>query len=151
MAQGLTSSQRGSSLSPPGTPSRWGGRTPATGQIWRTATSTPRWESQSIAWLIACHPGQVLSKKHAKIVHKGGTVFLQDLGSTNGTYINKTRLSRPGGDCNFVSHWTSIIRETKQTERDLLWRPGPVRNWGDSDTTSPGQCDHHWPGWGSPQ
>ena len=101
--------------------------------------------------LIDWYPGQVLSKKHAKIIHKGGTVFLQDLGSTNGTYINKTRLSRPGGDCIFVSHWISIIRETKQTERDLLRRPGPVRNWGHWDTTSPGQCDHHWPGWGSPQ
>ena len=39
---------------------------------------------------------QVLSKRHAKIFYKGNKVFLKDLGSTNGTYINKVRLSRPG-------------------------------------------------------
>jgi len=39
---------------------------------------------------------KVLSKKHAKLVLKGNKLYLQDLGSTNGTYINKFRLSRPG-------------------------------------------------------
>ena len=48
---------------------------------------------------------QVLSKRHAKIFYKGNKVFLKDLGSTNGTYINKIRLSRPGE----VFHFRNII------------------------------------------
>ena len=39
---------------------------------------------------------QVLSKRHAKLMFKGSKVYLQDRGSTNGSFINKFRLSRPG-------------------------------------------------------
>lgn len=36
-----------------------------------------------------------VSRKHAKVTLKGNSIFLQDLGSTNGTYIDGTKLS-PG-------------------------------------------------------
>jgi len=39
---------------------------------------------------------KVLSKRHAKLIMKGSRVYLQDRGSTNGSFINKFRLSRPG-------------------------------------------------------
>jgi len=39
---------------------------------------------------------KVLSKKHAKILCKGNTVTIQDLGSSNGTFVNNSRLSKSG-------------------------------------------------------
>ena len=35
------------------------------------------------------------SSRHARLVRQGGTVVLEDLGSTNGTYLNEELLSGP--------------------------------------------------------
>jgi hypothetical protein len=35
------------------------------------------------------------SSRHARLVHQGGIVVLEDLGSTNGTYLNEELLSGP--------------------------------------------------------
>ena len=34
-------------------------------------------------------PGHFISRRHARVFIKGGEYFLEDLGSTNGTYVNK--------------------------------------------------------------
>ena len=36
-----------------------------------------------------------LSRRHARIEFKDGAYWLTDLGSTNGTFVNQTRLSAP--------------------------------------------------------
>lgn len=38
---------------------------------------------------------RLLSKDHARIVHEDGRFFLDDLGSTNGTYVNEERVEHP--------------------------------------------------------
>src|SRR5262245_40262911 len=53
----------------------------------------------------------MVSRKHAKITTNGGQVFIQDLGSTNGTFVNgekvkKTRLKE--GDRVLIG--TSILK-----------------------------------------
>lgn len=37
-----------------------------------------------------------VSRRHAKIVRNNGTYFIEDLGSTNGTYVNRGRRLLPG-------------------------------------------------------
>lgn len=37
-----------------------------------------------------------ISRRHARIVHRNGSYTLEDLGSTNGTYINRGRRLIPG-------------------------------------------------------
>lgn len=44
-----------------------------------------------------CISDPTVSRKHAKVTVKGNNIFLQDLGSTNGTYIEGIKLS-PGED-----------------------------------------------------
>lgn len=36
-----------------------------------------------------------VSRQHARLTRQGGTVVLEDLGSTNGTYVNGVRLTAP--------------------------------------------------------
>ncbi|KAG8794624.1 hypothetical protein FRC17_008266 [Serendipita sp. 399] len=38
----------------------------------------------------------VVSRRHAEIWKEAGTIWIQDLGSSNGTYINGVRLSEEG-------------------------------------------------------
>jgi serine/threonine-protein kinase len=37
-----------------------------------------------------------VSRRHAKIYRRNGTYFIEDLGSTNGTYVNRGRRLLPG-------------------------------------------------------
>lgn len=37
-----------------------------------------------------------VSRRHARILHRDGNFFVEDLGSTNGTYINRGRRLLPG-------------------------------------------------------
>lgn len=36
-----------------------------------------------------------ISRRHAKLSRSGGTLLLEDLGSTNGTYLNRARIDKP--------------------------------------------------------
>lgn len=38
--------------------------------------------------------GLQISKRHARLLNSGGTISIEDLGSTNGVYVNGTRVSR---------------------------------------------------------
>lgn len=47
-----------------------------------------------------------VSRRHAEVVQRGGTVYVRDLGSTNGTYVNGSKLQaetalRPGDEVQF--------------------------------------------------
>ncbi|TLN08512.1 FHA domain-containing protein [bacterium] len=39
--------------------------------------------------------GSFASHRHARIIFRAGNYFLEDLGSTNGTYINGVRITDP--------------------------------------------------------
>lgn len=46
--------------------------------------------------LDAYDPDSKVSRKHARILHREGTYFIEDLGSTNGTFVNRGRRLLPG-------------------------------------------------------
>jgi two-component system cell cycle response regulator len=62
-----------------------------------------------------------VSRAHARVVTRGDQVFIEDLNSSNGTYINGTRLSAPtklsSGDKIQVGHAT-ILKFTYQDSLD---------------------------------
>ena len=41
-------------------------------------------------------PEAKVSRRHARILHQSGQYLLEDLGSTNGTFINRGRRLLPG-------------------------------------------------------
>jgi len=53
---------------------------------------------------------RVLSKEHAVLSYKDDCFYLQDLGSSNGTFINNTRLSKGG----------EVSRETRVYTQDII-------------------------------
>lgn len=57
-----------------------------------------------------------VSRRHARFVMKEGIVFVEDLGSTNGTFLNGTRLSspqplRPGDSITFGDKIVMVFEE----------------------------------------
>lgn len=46
--------------------------------------------------LDAYDPDSKVSRKHARIILRDGTYFIEDLGSTNGTFVNRGRRLLPG-------------------------------------------------------
>jgi hypothetical protein len=46
--------------------------------------------------LDADDPEAKVSRRHARITHRGGQYYIEDLGSTNGTFINRGRRLLPG-------------------------------------------------------
>jgi hypothetical protein len=46
--------------------------------------------------LDADDPEAKVSRRHARITHRDGTYFLEDLGSTNGTFVNRGKRLLPG-------------------------------------------------------
>lgn len=67
----------------------------------RNATSViGRWDADNGIFpdvdLDAYDPDAKVSRKHAKIISGGGKFFVEDMGSTNGTYVNRGRRLLPG-------------------------------------------------------
>ena len=58
-------------------------------------------------------PAQGVSRAHARIILQGDTCLLEDLGSTNGTFINSDRIAAPtplnAGD--FIGLGQSVVLE----------------------------------------
>ena len=46
--------------------------------------------------LDAYDPDSKVSRKHARIIRRNGAYFIEDLGSTNGTFVNRGRRLLPG-------------------------------------------------------
>ena len=59
-----------------------------------------RWDADNGVFpdidLDAYDPDSKVSRKHARIVRRNGTYFIEDLGSTNGTFVNRGRRLLPG-------------------------------------------------------
>jgi len=79
-----------------------------------------------------------VSREHARLMRRGWRVILEDLGSTNGTFLNDERALNPVelrdddrigiGDVTFVFHDPAItIRETPFPELDVDVSAGVVR------------------------
>ncbi len=79
-----------------------------------------------------------LSRRHAHIFLRNDSLYIEDLGSTNGTYVSGTRLeehARPlgngdvialGGEC-FVYRVELVYEDTEARGRDLIRRMWPRR------------------------
>jgi len=70
----------------------------------------------------------MVSRRHAKILFQGGRAMIQDLGSTNGTFVNGEKVQRVSlneGDRVLIG--TSIIKLVQTTDMDSRPRmPSPV-------------------------
>ena len=53
-----------------------------------------------------CIPAPSISRNHARLECSGEVVTLQDLGSTNGTYLNHVRLDR---ECAAELHYGDVV------------------------------------------
>lgn len=72
-------------------------------------------------------PSNVVSRRHARVIHDGGSYFLEDLGSGNGTFLNGQRLTEraPLKDGDRIKIGTLLLR----FESESAARPHP-RPWG---------------------
>ncbi len=66
-------------------------------------------------------PRSQVSRNHCRIVHRNEKILVQDLGSTNGTYVNKKRIidkpvSIKAGDLLAVSNFCFIVQIDGQPE-----------------------------------
>jgi pSer/pThr/pTyr-binding forkhead associated (FHA) protein len=79
-----------------------------------------------------------VSREHARIWREGRKLFVEDLGSTNGTFLNEERVLSPAllrdgdriaiGEVTFVFHDPDItMRETPFPELDVNVKTGVVR------------------------
>lgn len=70
---------------------------------------------------IVLHDPEV-SRRHAQITYQGGRYFIEDLGSTNGTFINNQRISVPtwlnNGDLIEMGESLSITFQSIETDLD---------------------------------
>jgi pSer/pThr/pTyr-binding forkhead associated (FHA) protein len=77
-----------------------GGRVGKEFQITGIETNIGRWDADSGIFpdidLDEDDPEAKISRRHARIVNHNGQFFIEDLGSTNGTFINRGRRLLPG-------------------------------------------------------
>jgi predicted component of type VI protein secretion system len=62
-----------------------------------------------------------ISRKHAKITNQGGPVTIEDLGSTNGTFVNNARIAgpyhlRPGEIIYLGEHVTLLFEQNQDVD-----------------------------------
>jgi hypothetical protein len=66
----------------------------------QTEINIGRWDADSSAFpeidLSEDDPGNHVSRRHARVFQKEGEYFIEDMGSVNGTYINKGPRLSPG-------------------------------------------------------
>ena len=62
--------------------------------VCRTRTGPNRWESGAPTPEATNEPAEEpgVSRRHAVIRRSGDTVMIEDMGSTNGTYVNRKRI-----------------------------------------------------------
>lgn len=70
-----------------------------------------------------------VSRKHARVTNQGGQITIEDLGSTNGTFVNNQRISapyvlRPGELIFLGEHVTLLFEAAEMGERTV---PAPAR------------------------
>ena len=77
-----------------------GGRVGSEFSITGIETNIGRWDADSGIFpdvdLDEDDPEAKISRRHARIVNHNGQYFIEDLGSTNGTFVNRGRRLLPG-------------------------------------------------------
>jgi len=71
-----------------------------------------------------------VSRRHAEFVREGGNFVVRDIGSLNGTYINRTRID------------SAVLRsgdEVQIGKYRLTFHPSPVRESGGASALPPGE------------
>ena len=78
-----------------------------------------------------------VSRRHAQIIFQGGRYVIEDLGSTNGTFVNESRITVPtplsNGDLIFprrarpVPFWRNSLRWLPLTSERCLTEADPAR------------------------
>lgn len=70
-----------------------------------------------------------VSRKHARLTFQGGTWVIEDLGSTNGTFVNEARLSGPHalrlGDVVGLGEKIKLVYETKSADMNATMVAAP--------------------------
>jgi hypothetical protein len=92
-----------------------------------------------------------VSRRHAQITFQGGRYFIEDLGSTNGTFINNQRISVPtwlnDGDLIEMGESLSItFQSTENALDETVLKPEPTRD--PDKTVAEGEA---FPGVATPQ
>jgi predicted component of type VI protein secretion system len=69
-----------------------------------------------------------VSRKHARISNQGGQIIIEDLGSTNGTFVNNQRISAPyvlrPGELIFLGEHVTLLFEAIQSGDATVAVPG---------------------------
>ncbi len=69
-------------------------------QLWAEESNIGRWDADNGIFpdidLDAHDPDAKVSRRHARIVYRGNIHMIEDLGSTNGTFLNRGRRLLPG-------------------------------------------------------
>lgn len=84
---------------------------------------------------------KVVSRRHAQLICDGKCVYLRDVGSTNGTLVNRQLLVR--GSVVALRHGDTVSFGGVETrfEAQGRWPAGLVAQW----SMAPGQTDHDPP------
>lgn len=71
-----------------------------------------------------------VSRKHARISNQGRQFIIEDLGSTNGTFVNNQRISAPyvlrPGELIFLGEHVTLLFEAVQTGEETVVSPSKV-------------------------
>lgn len=71
-----------------------------------------------------------VSRKHARITNQGGQIIIEDLGSTNGTFVNNQRISSPyvlkPGELIFLGEHVTLLFEAVQDGEMTIPAPGRI-------------------------
>jgi serine/threonine protein kinase len=81
-----------------------------------------------------------ISREHARIARSGGNFTIEDLGSTNGTFVNGRKINRPEilspGDRIQVGATTLVVQVSVPSAAEPATEPPPERAAPDADTRS---------------
>lgn len=71
-----------------------------------------------------------VSRKHTRISNQGGQYIIEDLGSTNGTFVNNQRISAPyvlkPGELIFLGEHVTLLFEAVQTGEETVVAPSRI-------------------------
>src|SRR5512134_2091337 len=71
-----------------------------------------------LSGLSLCLPSESISKEHAEIVMRDGSLWVQDLGSKNGTFVNSERVGEARLNEGDILHFAQVEFRVGRQELD---------------------------------